>query len=95
MKEMKVKKNDWVYLEKLSDDRFEGKHPNGYPIGYVRVGELCSDIEVGEMCELYGKRLWDYFHTSEIIKILDDYTFKTKNSTYKIIPYNKLESIEE
>jgi len=67
-----------VRLTKLSDDVFEGKHPNGIHAGWVEEGRLWKAPIVGERC-VVGR-----FHTSTVTEIIDENTFKTKNSTYKI-----------
>ena len=67
-----------VRLTKLSDDHFDGKHPNGIFEGYVKEGTEIVPPTVGEMYWL------DNFHTSVVQKIIDKNTFKTTYSTYKI-----------
>lgn len=84
---IKVKANDLVLLTKLSDDKFEGFHPNDIFAGYFQVGVLKKDIIVGERCLVVGKHFSDYLNTSKVTEIIDEETFKTENSTYQIIPY--------
>lgn len=84
---MTIKKGDRVILTKLSDDFFEENHPNGIYTGFTQIGELTEDITVGERVLVRGKRFDDYLHTSKVVKIIDDTTFKTTYSTYKIELY--------
>lgn len=84
MEQITMKKGSWVKVVKLSDDKFNGLHPNYIDEGYTRFGELCHDIEVGKRLEMSGKRLHDWFTTSIVTEIIDNNTFKTENSTYKI-----------
>lgn len=84
---MLVKKGDWVILTKLSDDYFDGMHPNGIYAGYYQVGELLENITIGERALVQGKRMDDRLHTSKVVDIIDDTTFKTTYSTYKIELY--------
>ncbi len=67
-----------VKLTKIKDNRFQGKHPNGINTGHVREGYLLQEPKVGVSCVI------DNFMTSEVTAILDDDTFETLNSTYKI-----------
>jgi hypothetical protein len=67
-----------VRLTKIKDNRFEGNHPNGVNTGAVREGFLIQAPKVGLSC------MTDNFLTSMVTKILDDNTFETFNSTYKI-----------
>lgn len=87
MKDTKVNKGDWVILEKISDDKFNGVHLNGIDKGYIQIGELMTDINIGERVTVLGKRMHDYLNTSNVIEIIDDNIFKTENSTYKIEIY--------
>lgn len=64
-------------VEKLSDDKFGGKHPNGVNSGYVSEGAVLV-FEVGYGLYMQGLR------TSPITEINEEEgTFKTANSTYK------------
>ena len=65
-------------ITKLSDDKFEGNHPNGYNVGAVIEGQIYGAPVVGErfICGMIG--------TSTVTHIIDDSTFKTLYSTYKI-----------
>jgi hypothetical protein len=67
-----------VRITKLKDDVFDGFHPNGIQEGYVKEGILWQAPELGVSCcvgDLY---------TSVVTEIIDETTFKTRNSTYKI-----------
>lgn len=79
-------KQDKIYLTnvgrvtKLTDDKFEGEHPNGVSEGSVYTGFIIQRPLVGQSCVL------DNFYTSLITEILEvddtNITFKTLNSTY-------------
>ena len=79
---MKAKKGDRVVLTKISDDKFNGNHPNGIIEGYTRVGKLINDVVIGDQILVVNNT--HYLRTSEVTEIIDDITFKTENSTYKI-----------
>ncbi len=68
-----------VILTKLSDDRFNGSHPNGINEGYIKKG---IEIEIPTI----GDNYWvgGNWRTSPVTEIIDENTFKTLNSTYKI-----------
>lgn len=68
-----------VKITKLSDDAFDGEHPNGIYEGYIKIGDELVPPTVGE-------RYWigNYWSTSPVVKIIDKNTIKTTYSTYKI-----------
>lgn len=76
-------------LTKLSDNVFNGKHPNGIFQGYQVIGEV-SDLKIGQSFNML-KYNGGFFQTStitEIIKNEDDHKiFKTLNSTYILMKY--------
>lgn len=64
-------------VEKLSDDKFDGKHPNGIVEGYAKTGQVVV-FEVGKSL------IMPTFVTSTITEIDEEKgIFKTKNSTYR------------
>ena len=69
-----------IEITKLSDDVFDGEHPNGIQAGYVKRGVVYEDPEPGSSFILVNG-----FYTSNV-KSWDPETgiLKTKNSTYKI-----------
>lgn len=67
-----------IKITKISDDKFEGKHPNGINEGWVSEGQEEREPTVGE--RYHGGGLL----TSTVTEIVDENTFKTLNSTYKI-----------
>lgn len=71
-------KSSLVRLTKISDDVFNRKHPNGIIEGIEIMGILAFPIEVGQNVVL------DNFYTSNVTEIINESTFKTLNSTYKI-----------
>lgn len=74
-------------LTKLSDDMFEGKHPNFVYAGRYEEGHITSQPKVGERF-LFGTGLdhpRNHLLTSIVTEILEDGKFKTINSTYQLI----------
>lgn len=70
-----------IKLTKLSDDTFEGNHPNGIYAGYVKTGYMKDLPKVGERFFVIG----GMFSTSIVTKELNkNNIFKTTFSTYKI-----------
>lgn len=67
-----------VRITKLSDDSFNGNHPNGIYEGYVQEGIELEPPTVGKRYYVNG------FSTSIVEKIIDENTIKTLYSTYKI-----------
>ena len=63
-------------LEKISELP-DAIHPNNIEVGYVHVGELFADPEVGK-CFWVG-----WFQTSIVEEIIDESTFRTCNSIYR------------
>lgn len=72
--------NKRVKLTRIGNE-MDVEHPN-IPIGNVIVG-LCGVIEVGLPFYLV-KDDGTYRRTSRVMEIIDETTFKTNNSTYKI-----------
>lgn len=71
-----------VRVVKLTDDKFNGEHPNGIYEGSERVGYPTEELEVGKRFYISTNTNW--FMTSLVTEIVDDKTFKTENSTYSI-----------
>jgi hypothetical protein len=67
-----------VKLTKLEDTAFDGKHPNGINVDYSIINVLYRKPKVGDYC-IVGDLM-----TSMITEIIDENTFRTKNSIYKI-----------
>ena len=76
---IKFKKGDYVTFVKISDDRFNGNHPNDINEGYTHSGIMFHDIIIGHRADISG------LSTSDVKEILSEDTFKTRNSTYKIL----------
>lgn len=71
-------------VTKITDDRFEGKHPNGIDAGYVKEGYIPFSPKEGE-CFFCG-----LLRTSRVTQELDENgIFKTLNSTYKLEEINE------
>jgi hypothetical protein len=77
-----MKKGDYVLVTKVVDEVFNGVHPNGIDVGYQSQGTLQRDLKEGDFLHIVG--FGRYLITSTIQKILDENTFTTMNSTYKI-----------
>jgi len=67
-----------IRLTKISDDEFQGNHPNGINAGYIKEGFFTDRPEIGECFYV------DNFRTSRVTYIIDDETFQTENSTYRL-----------
>ena len=74
-----------IKLTKISDDHFNGQHPNGIYEGYTKKGYMIKKPTVGERFSLYQNKLYSGFSTSPVtIKLDKNKVFKTTYSTYKI-----------
>ncbi len=69
-------------LTKLSDDRFNGRHPNDINAGYVKEGTLFEEPEVSH--SFYIGSLYTSVVTEIVSKDEKECVFKTMNSTYKL-----------
>lgn len=67
-----------VRIIKVSDDVFGGKHPKGINEGYIKESWMWQAPEIGVSCVVGD------FVTSVVTEIIDEHTFRTKNSTYRI-----------
>jgi hypothetical protein len=65
-------------LTKISDNAFDGKHPNKINVGYVKEGIVFQEPLVGQSCCIGS------LCTSEVTEVIDENNFKTLNSTYRI-----------
>lgn len=76
-------------IEKVSDDVFEGLHPNGIYEGHTVIGSVITELIIGERFEIWGTG--NFLSTSPITEIVSMTTgetiFKTLNSTYKLTSY--------
>jgi rhodanese-related sulfurtransferase len=71
-----------IILTKLTDDVFNGNHPNGIHEGYVVKGHEILPPKIGERYIVVCSR---GFSTSIVTKVLDNNgIFKTTYSTYQI-----------
>jgi len=62
----------------------DAAHPNNKPVGYEKTGEIPSEPQIGKQFVIYPDNI-SVFMTGTVTEILEDDTFKTKNSIYKII----------
>jgi len=73
-----LSKFKFATLEKIEDNKFNNNHPNGINIGRKSYGVIIQRPVIGQSCYV-GDLI-----TSVVIEVIDDNTFKTLNSTYKI-----------
>ena len=84
LKQTKIDLSRFVYatITKLSDDKFNGRHPNLIDKGYTSNGVVVMKPLVGYSCIVGGLR------TSTVTEIVSEtkkkIVFKTLNSTYKL-----------
>ncbi len=82
-----MKINERVKLQKISDDVYNGNHPNGVYEGDILSGYVKTLPVIGEQFYMYDKLInkpvaW----TSKVVALNEDVgVIKTKNSTYKIL----------
>jgi hypothetical protein len=77
-------KSKIVILTKLTDNTFDGNHPNGIYEGHIEKGIEHFPPTIGERY-----RVGMFFSTSPVKKINNDGTFNTIYSTYKLEYLNK------
>lgn len=88
LKQTKIDLSRFIYatITKLSDDKFNGRHPNLIDKGYTSSGVVLMKPIVGYSCIVGGLR------TSMVTEIVSEtkkkIVFKTLNSTYKL-EYNE------
>ena len=68
-----------ITIVKLTDDEFDGYHPNGIYAGYVKTGICTNPPTIGDRFYIGYS-----FSTSPVTELIDNLTFKTLYSTYKI-----------
>lgn len=86
-KQLKIPLNGSKYrLTKLSDDVFEGKHPNYILEGMQWMSNYDNKPIVGERFQFGGNgdHPDNLILTSTVMEVLEDGLFKTRNSTYKL-----------
>ena len=71
-----------IKLILVSDDKFDGNHPNGIVVGTERIGWTTILPVVNRRFYIH-RSVNEAFETSTVTEVLDNQTFKTKNSTYK------------
>lgn len=81
-----MKKGNRVRVTKISDDKFNGEHPNGIYEGFSIEGTLVFDVDVGKpiVLDKVDHDEWEWFHTSTLTDIIDEHTVKTLNSIYRV-----------
>jgi len=75
---------DQYKLTKISDDKFDGKHPNGIYEGDARTGFKGKGPVVGDRYEFRGIVPQSSLLTSVVVSVEADGIFKTMYSTYKL-----------
>ena len=73
-----------ITLTKLKDTRFSGNHPNGINKGYTYTGNMHDKPVVGKSFQVGS------LATSTVTRIIDETTFETLNSIYKITYHEKI-----
>ena len=93
-----IKKGDYIKLQKITDDVFNGRHPNNINKNHTVYGTMYNNITVGDALLLIAVSgdSHGFFHTSIITEIIDANNFKTMNSTYHIESAKEhINSVEE
>ena len=73
-----------VKLTKLTDNKFEGNHPNGINQGYEKIGFSRGVPTKGEAF-FVTRGVDNFFHTPTVTEEMNEEgIFKTMNSTYKL-----------
>ncbi len=77
-------------LEKLSDDVFNGNHPNMIFSGMVWSGHFYKKPIVGDRFRFGTEKdhYREHLLTSTVTEVISDTVFKTRNSTYSLIKIN-------
>lgn len=72
-------------VTKITDDVFNGHHPNNINEGYTTIGEIFSMPEEG------SRFVCGNLMTSTVTKAINDQGFfQTRNSTYKLEEYTEI-----
>jgi len=74
--------NKKVKITKVTDTKFDGKHPMGIFAGSERIGTVLHNLVTGACFYMATDK--GGFRTSPVTSINDDMTFNTENSVYKI-----------
>jgi len=82
-----MKKGDKVIITKISDDVFNGFHPNYIDEGFQTIGIIDEALKVGERFRVLGICRDSGLLTSKVTEIISENIFKTENSTYKLDLY--------
>lgn len=73
-----------IRLTKITDDFFEGNHPNGINEGFTIEGYEVAKPQIGERYVISRSKMHPIFGTSAIIALPnEDGMLKTTYSTYK------------
>lgn len=79
--------NKAVRLTKIDDIAFEGKHPNGIDVGYIKEGKINFEMTNEHQCFFIHPTPDRFFHTSEV-KLIEEHEgydlVYTVNSVYKV-----------
>lgn len=77
--------DDIFSLLKVSDEVFEGDHPNEIYEGHIVKGRFDEPPTVGFRFLITNPTSGRYLSTSKVTKIIDEEYFKTENSIYKLV----------
>lgn len=74
-----------VRVTKISDDFFDGNHPNGILEGFTTEGYEVVPMQIGERYVISRSKMYPIFSTSNVKELPNkEGIFKTTYSTYKL-----------
>lgn len=76
---------DRFRLSKVEDTKFNGEHPNGIDEGFMMEGTFREVPTVDESFVLDDPNTGRCLRTSRVTEIIDETTFRTRNSIYRLI----------
>ena len=77
-----------IRLSKITDTRFNGKHPNGIDVGYTKEGVINLEKSNEHQCFLFIEKD-KFFNTSQVLVLEEKEGYDlayTVNSVYKVEP---------
>jgi len=81
-------KDTVIRLSKITDTRFDGKHPNDINVGYVKEGMINLEKSNEHQCFLFIEKA-RFFNTSQVLILEEKEGYDlayTVNSVYKVEP---------